>query len=47
MKGRKPYPFQVLEATNGKNRLTKANLDGRSKNEPKAKSNSLKNIYSQ
>ena len=42
MKGRKPYPFQVMEATNDKNRLTKAQLEGRANKQPKIKSSALK-----
>lgn len=42
MKGRKPYPFKLMEATNEKNRLTKEALSKRDKNEPKIQSNFLK-----
>jgi len=38
MKGRKPYPFQVMQATNDKNRLTKKALEDRERNEPRIKS---------
>jgi P27 family predicted phage terminase small subunit len=42
MKGRKPYPFQVMESTNDKNHLTKAQLDGRRNNEPQINSSLLR-----
>jgi P27 family predicted phage terminase small subunit len=32
--GRKPYPIALMEATNGKNRLTKNKIEERKKNEP-------------
>jgi P27 family predicted phage terminase small subunit len=41
MRGRKPYPFQIMESTNDKNRLTKDELSKREKYEPKVKSNYL------
>ena len=34
MKGRKPYPFEVINATNDKNRITKAKLEERKANQP-------------
>jgi P27 family predicted phage terminase small subunit len=42
MKGRKPYPFQIVESTNDKHRLTKDALANRKKNEPTIKSNRLR-----
>lgn len=42
MKGRKPYPFTVMETTNDKNRLTKDQLKGRKENEPKVSSAALR-----
>ena len=42
MKGRKPYPYQVISATNGKDHLTKEQLEERRKNEPKIESHSLR-----
>lgn len=42
MKGRKPYPFVVMESTNDKNRLTKEQLAARGKNEPKINSVNLR-----
>lgn len=42
MKGRKPYPFTVMESTNDKNRLTKKDLETRKKNEPRINSAVLK-----
>jgi len=38
MAGRKPYPFEVMKATNDRNRLTKKELDGRQAHEPKIQS---------
>lgn len=42
MKGRKPYPFTVMESTNDKNRLTKDELKSRKKNEPNIESAALR-----
>ncbi|MFZ3132875.1 MAG: phage terminase small subunit P27 family [Desulfosporosinus sp.] len=42
MKGRKPYPFAVMEVTNDKNRLTKSNLSSRANNEPRIDSANLR-----
>lgn len=42
MAGRKAYPYVLLESTNDKNHLTKAELEKRKKNEPKIKSAYLK-----
>lgn len=42
MKGRKPYPYVVMDSTNDKNRLTKEALNSRKKNEPKIDSAELK-----
>lgn len=41
MRGRKAYPFQVMQATNDKNRLTKSALAGREKGQPNIKSSKL------
>jgi P27 family predicted phage terminase small subunit len=38
MTGRKPYPFQVLESTNKKDKISKKKLENRKKNEPTIKS---------
>lgn len=42
MAGRKPYPYEVMKATNDHNRLTKKTLEAREKNEPKIKSAKLR-----
>jgi len=42
MKGRKPYPYVVMDATNDKNRLTREQLESRKKNEPKIDSAKLR-----
>jgi P27 family predicted phage terminase small subunit len=42
MRGRKPYPLQIIDATNDKNRYTKEVLASRAKNEPKIKSNFMR-----
>lgn len=41
MKGRKPYPFEVMNENNKKNRISKDKLDGRGKNQPKIESVTL------
>jgi P27 family predicted phage terminase small subunit len=42
MKGRKPYPFEIMDATNNKNRLTKDQLRERQENQPTIESAELK-----
>lgn len=42
MKGRKPYPYVVMDSTNDRNRLTKDELAKRDKHEPRIKSNNLR-----
>lgn len=42
MKGRKPYPYVIMEDNNDKNRLTKGTLAKRKEHEPTIRSNYLK-----
>ena len=42
MRGRKPYPYALMDANNDKARLTRAELENRKKYEPKIRSNDLK-----
>jgi len=42
MKGRKPYPYQVMNASNDKNHLKKEKLDNRASNEPSIESSILR-----
>ena len=42
MKGRKPYPVTMMDATNDRQHLTRDALRKREQNEPKIKSNQLK-----
>ena len=42
MKGRKPYPFEVISATNDKDRFTKKELESRKANQPTIDSVNLK-----
>lgn len=42
MRGRKPYPYTMMEETNDKQHLTKDELKKRRENEPRIQSNELK-----
>lgn len=42
MKGRKPYPFEIMHATNDRQHLTKQQLEKRAEAQPNIQSNTLK-----